>query len=235
MRMDPRVKPEDDGGEEKPGTPLNGTACGTAALVRPPSLLSSSSGLTRGSIRTARPLLPKKHAPFSPPTNSVPTILPSRHGYAARRGSEVGPALVAGEGREPAPQGPAENGLPPATRGKRRGVGPTLPFHAPDGAPGVPVRHTRGPGPADASASSAGVKPLREGCESAFPSAIAMARDCACQNGGAHPGNRRQASTAPALAEGPQSRAKTAERGAERCRRYNFSDEAASSAPSDAL
>jgi hypothetical protein len=46
-------------------------------------------------------------------------------GYAARRGSRAGSALVVREGRAPSPQGPAENGLPPATRGKRQGIGPT--------------------------------------------------------------------------------------------------------------
>jgi hypothetical protein len=37
------------------------------------------------------------------------------------------------------------------------------------------------------------------------------------KNGQAHPGNRRRTPPAPALAEGPKSRAQTAERGAERC------------------
>ncbi len=77
------------------------------------------------------------------PSNPCLQSSPSRHGYAARRGSQAGSALLVQEGREPAPKGPAENGLPPATRGKRRGTGPTLSFHAPNGAPDVPVRHAR--------------------------------------------------------------------------------------------
>ncbi len=150
----------------------------------------------------------------------MPTIHPSRHGYTVRRGSEAGSARGLGKRRKTPRTGPAENGLPPATWGKRWGVGPTLSFHAPDGAPDVPVRHTRRPGLADASASSAGWKHAGRPKPS-----VGIARACGrdVKTAMGPPGNRRTTSTIPAFAEGPESWAKTAERGAERCHLYYFS------------
>ncbi len=158
--------------------------------------------------------LPLHPSPFSPSNKPVPTILPSRHGYTARRDSEAGSARGVGKRRKTSRTGPAENGLPPATWGKRWGVGPILSFHASNGAPDVPVRHTRRPGLADASASSAG----REHAGRPKPS-VGVARACGrdVKTAMDPSGNRRTTSTIPAFAEGSESQAKTAERGAERC------------------
>jgi hypothetical protein len=93
-----------------------------------------------------RPRFPGKCPPVFPAASMRAYNPPSRRGYTARRCSEAGSALVVREGRKPSSRGRAENGLPPATRGKRQGIGRTLSFHTPNGAPDVPVRHTRGPG-----------------------------------------------------------------------------------------
>jgi hypothetical protein len=67
-------------------------------------------------------------ASFSPPASSMPTIPHPALGYTARRCGEAGSARGVRERRETSCTGPAENGLPPATRGKRRDIGPILPF-----------------------------------------------------------------------------------------------------------
>ena len=130
----------------------------------------------------------KNHPAFSPLCQPVPTISPSHHGYTVRRDSEAGSARGLGRRRRTPCIGPAENGLPPATWGKRRGVGPILPLHAPDGAPDVPVRHTRRPGLADASASSAGMETRRK-AKNLPPGS--PRRAVPVSNGDALPGNRR--------------------------------------------
>ncbi|AOF89982.1 hypothetical protein BSY16_2946 [Sinorhizobium sp. RAC02] len=154
---------------------------------------------------------------FSPLSPDAPYSVHPARGYAARRGSQAGSVLAVREGREPSPEGPAENGLPPATRGKRQGIGPTLSFHAANGAPDVPVRHARRLGLADASASSAGMAAVRKGQTPFRPQCPQgeVLRDEKSERpipetGGRHP-------PAPAFAEGSGSQAKTAERGAERC------------------
>ncbi len=171
---------------------------------------------------------------FSPPPSPHAILPSSRCGYTARRCGEAGSALLAGDGRKPSPRGLAENGLPPATRGKRRGVGPGPPLHASNGASGVPVRHTRGPGVMDASASSAGAAFSRERRQNPFRPGRAQGEPARCAKPDkTRPGNRRRTFLRPAFAERPKSRAKTAERGAER-RHIHSSDTAASSAPSEA-
>ena len=86
--------------------------------------------------------------------------------------------------------------------GNGRGIGPALSFHAPNGAPDVPVRHTRGPDLADASASSAGMAAVRKGVKP-FPPARSSRRGPARRKTGqAHPGNRRQTSTDRGLCRG---------------------------------
>ena len=67
---------------------------------------------------------------------------------------------------------------------------------------------------ADASASSAG---METGRVVATPSAVSPRRALRMSNGHALPGNRRSTPSSPAFAERPESRAKTAERGAGRC------------------
>ena len=52
---------------------------------------------------------------FSPSPHPRLQFLRSVLGYAARRGSEAGPALDVGERRKLSHSGPAENGLPPKT------------------------------------------------------------------------------------------------------------------------
>ena len=134
----------------------------------------------RGEFPARNRLISRKKRPrISPPPRPMPILRASRRGYTARRCSEAGSALWVREGRKPSSKGSAENGLPPATRGKRRDIGPTLRFTAPNGAPGVPVRHTRGTGLADASASSAGRKAVRgEASPSGSPR-----RAAGCKNG----------------------------------------------------
>jgi hypothetical protein len=122
-------------------------------------------------------------ASFSPPASSMPTIPPSRsriHRKALRRGG-------VGAGRE----GKTRNLMhracgkwsPSGDTGKWRDVGPILPFHAPNGAPGVPVRHTRGrnwrmrrhrpPGWKQAGWFERTARPYRQGvrygCQTAMP------------------------------------------------------------------
>jgi hypothetical protein len=156
-------------------------------------------------------------------------------GYAARRGSRAGSALVVREGRAPSSQGPAENGLPPATRGKRQGIGPPLSFHAPNGAPDVPVRHTRGLGLADASASSAGMAAVRKGVKPLSVGKVLKARTCTAKN-------RNGPSRKPAAdihgsrpLQRDRSRRQKPLNGALKGVTYTKPYEAASSAPSDAL
>jgi hypothetical protein len=62
----------------------------------------------------------RKRSSCPHPANPCLQSFHPAQGYAARRGSRAGSALVVREGRAPSPQGPAENGLPPATRGKRQ-------------------------------------------------------------------------------------------------------------------
>jgi hypothetical protein len=165
----------------------------------------------------------------------MPTILSSRHGYAARRGSRAGSALAVREGRAPSPQGPAENGLPPATRGKRQGIGPPLSFHAPNGAPDVPVRHTRGPGLADASASSAGMAAVRKGVKLLSVGKDLKARSCTAKNRNGP--SRKPAADIHGLRplQRDRSRRQKPLNGALKGVTYTKPYEAASSAPSDAL
>jgi hypothetical protein len=149
------------------------------------------------------------------PANPCLQSSPSRHGYAARRGSQAGSALSVREGRVPSSKGPAENGLPPATRGKWRGIGPTPSFTLrtarrmclcgtqggwTGGCVGIVRRNASSPegGNTFRPASPRSVMPWR-------------------QNGRPIPETGDQHPPAPAFAEGPESRAKTAERGAERC------------------
>ena len=140
--------------------------------------------------------------------------------------------LWAGEGRKLSPRGPAENGLPPATRGKRR-ASDRPSASRPERRAGRACAAHKGAGLADASASSAGMKPLRKGLPFRPPSPRRAMADAKTESGliletdGKHP-------PGPAFAERPRSRAKTAERGAER-RHIHISDPATSSAPSDAL
>jgi hypothetical protein len=89
----------------------------------------------------------------------------------------------------------SRTGLPPATRGKWRGFGQVLPFHLRTRAPGVPVRHTRKPQAGIGRPRSGRIFPVREFCP-----VRAAAR-------GAPFGFCRESG----------SRAKTVERGAERC------------------
>jgi hypothetical protein len=78
----------------------------------------------------------------------------------------------------------------------------------------------KGAGLADASASSAGMRP--SGRQN-LPSTIAMARDGRMTKRKRPPsGNRRTPSIVPAFAERPELRAKTAERGAERRHTHTF-------------
>ena len=117
--------------------------------------------------------------------------------------------------------------------GSGRAVGPGPPLHAPNGAPGVPVRHTRRPGVMDASASSAGAAFSRERRQNPFRPGGAQGEPARrTKPDKIRPGNRRRTFLRPAFAERPKSRAKTAERGAER-RHIHSSDKAASSAPSE--
>ncbi|AOF88748.1 hypothetical protein BSY16_3785 [Sinorhizobium sp. RAC02] len=81
-------------------------------------------------LRFCQPLSGEKSRTFPHPANPCLQSCHPARGYAARRGSQAGSALSVREGREPSPEGPAENGLPPATRGKRQGIGQTLSFHA---------------------------------------------------------------------------------------------------------
>ncbi len=131
------------------------------------------------------------HETPSPPTKLVPTISPFRHGYTGRRAGEAEPVPVVKGRREPSPSGSAENGLPPATRGKRQGFGPACRFRCPNGASDVPVRHTWWP---EGWFRRASTKSVRESGK---------------------PGGK--GSSGKATAEGPESWIKTAERGAERC------------------
>jgi len=81
-------------------------------------------------IHAARhvPHRPRFHPTFSPPRKSGLHSSHPAEGYAARRGSQAGSALVMREGRAPSSQGSAENGLPPAIRGIWRGcrTGPAI-------------------------------------------------------------------------------------------------------------
>jgi len=71
-------------------------------------------------------------SPFIPAISTMPTISPFRHGYTGRRAGETGSALVVKGRREPSPSGSVENGLPPATRGKRQGFRTGLPLLMPE-------------------------------------------------------------------------------------------------------
>jgi hypothetical protein len=134
--MDPRVEPEDDSGEERSQADRDETPAGAACRVRiyrrfrgRPPLRSSSSGSIRGSTsHGTSPTVPAFTRHFPRPAN--PCLLSSHpaEGYAARRGSRAGSALVMREGRAPSSQGSAENGLPPAIRGIWRGcrTGPAI-------------------------------------------------------------------------------------------------------------
>jgi hypothetical protein len=80
----------------------------------------------------------------SPSPKPVPTLPLSRRGYTRRRPGEARPALVVKGRREPSSSGSAENGLPPARRGKQMVSDRPPASDARKSAPGVPVRHTGG-------------------------------------------------------------------------------------------
>ena len=179
-------------------SPSNGR--GTRPLRRylQTSRLASSSGLTRGSRPHAAAIPhPRSHRTFSPPPPSMPTISPSRRGYTARRRGEAGSARGVGGRRRTPCTGPAENGLPPATRGKRRALDRAFRF-TPRTARRACLCGTQG----GRSGGCVGIVRRDEARPErlAFPSAIAKARDDGCKNGKRrHPGNRRETSARPGL------------------------------------
>jgi len=138
--VDPRLRAEGDGGEEKGSLSIEWARHGKRCFCPSPlhqTVRQETPPFTPSSLfRTARhrrrcfspsPLSCRENTrPFSPPHEPVPTIPPSRHGYTARRCSEAGSARGGRGRRRTSRTGPAENGLPPATRGKREGVGPAL-------------------------------------------------------------------------------------------------------------
>ncbi len=144
----------------------------------------------------------------------MPTIPPSRpriHRKALRRGG-VGAGL----------EGMTRN-LMHRARGKWSPSGDTgeMAGYRTDPAVSCPERRVgracaahKGAELADASASSAG---METGRVVAAPSAVSPRRALRMSNGHALPGNRRSTPSSPAFAERPESRAKTAERGAGRC------------------
>mgnify|MGYP005760502977 CR=1 FL=1 len=139
----------------------------------------------------------KTHPRSSPSPKPVPILPLSRRGYTRRRPGEAGPALVVKGRREPSSSGSAENGLPPARRGKQMVPDRPPASDARKSAPGVPVRHTGG--------SMRMVSPD-----------LQVRRDA----GAASLGTRETGGQTPlhsTFAERPESRAQTAERGAERC------------------
>ncbi|TCN41512.1 hypothetical protein EV665_113101 [Shinella granuli] len=79
----------------------------------------------------------------------------------------------------------------------------------------------KGAGLADASASSAGMKTVRKGLPFRPPSPRRAMADAKTENG-LLPETDGKRPPGPAFAEGPKSRAKTAERGAERRHTYIF-------------
>ena len=241
--VDPRLRAEGDGGEEKGSLSIEWARHGKRCFCPSPlhqTVRQETPPFTPSSLfRTARhrrrcfspsPLSCRENTrPFSPPHEPVPTIPPSRHGYTARRCSEAGSARGGRGRRRTSRTGPAENGLPPATRGKRSGVGPALSLHAPNGAPGVPVRHTRGQEMADASASSAGMDTVRKEAPSVR---FAMERGADAkterpvpETGEDHP--------RPLPLQRDRSRGQKPLNGALKGATYKQSVEAASSAPSD--
>jgi hypothetical protein len=136
--------PQDEGERVAPPHPF--------VILSP--ILSSSSGLTRGSKTKPSPLksffsphpnppnplmslvcawilgssprmTKEKFFPLHPPPPNPCLKSPrSALGYTGRRAGEVGPARWARGRRRTSCTGFAENGLPPATRGEARGFGP---------------------------------------------------------------------------------------------------------------
>ncbi|TCL73934.1 hypothetical protein EV286_103468 [Rhizobium sp. BK251] len=107
-------------------------------------------------------------------------------GYTGRRSGEAGPVPQVGDGRKSRPAGSAEHGLPLATRGAgERASGRPLPAAARNSAPGAPVWRRKVAG---LKAASDRMSDRISGC-------------------------RRLSAGRPAAAEGPKSRAQTAEAG----------------------
>jgi hypothetical protein len=154
--------------------------------------------------------------PFIPAPRPHAILLPSHHGYTGRRAGEAGSARGVRGRRRTSRSGLAENGLPPATRGETGFSDQPSSLEARKSAPGVPVRHTG----------------WLTGWFRRTVQSPSDARSSGLARGRRHRRNRRQTPSGLATSEGPKSRAKTAERGAERCHLFYFY-EAAFSAPSD--
>ena len=139
----------------------------------------------------------REHFPRPQNPCHTPLIPPRIHRKALRRG---GGGALGGEGREPSPRGPAENGLPPATRGKRRGVG-SVPWFHPRTARRACLCGTQGGRDwRTASASSAGVTFFRERQKPFRPERErTSARSGAPKPEGNPPGNRRRTAAGPGL------------------------------------
>jgi hypothetical protein len=149
-------------------------------------------------------------SPFSPPIKPMPTITPSSSGYTGRRSGEAGPAPDVKKRRKSSRTGFAENGLPPATRAERMRVG----------------RQRRLFDQTQQSAGRACVAHKGKTGSGSHRPLSARWFERAIGNGD---GKRHS----PIFqSEGPKSRAKTAERGAERCHLL-LTYEAAFSAPAD--
>ena len=147
----------------------------------------------------------RKYLCIFPALHPTPTILAPRHGYTARRRGEAGSAIAIRERRKPASEWPAENGLPPATRGKRRASNRAFRFTSERRAGRACAAH-KGAGMADASALSAGM-----GSSGEVRLSVRRRQDARLRmkkRNRSSPGNRQKRSSGPALAERPRSRAK---------------------------
>jgi hypothetical protein len=157
------------------------------------------------------------------PTHEISTTYPPPHprppnpclkstrsalGYTGRRAGEVGPAPGVRGRRKISPPGFAENGLPPATRGEARGFGPDPRLLKPERARRACLCGTQG----GLGIGVAGrIRPSRQ---RAFGEGALGVGGNLVRPGFWQPDEHRSRKT---LAEGPESRATTAERGAERC------------------
>ena len=183
---------------------------------------SSSLGKHGHDASIFQPLSREKSRTFPRPAHPCLQSSHPAEGYAARRGSQAGSALAVREGRRPSPEGPAENGLPPATRGKRQGIGPPCRF-TPRTARRMCLCGTQGGWLGgcvgivrrDGSSPERRQTPFRrQGPQGEVLRGEKSDRPIP-ETGGRHP-------RIAAFAEGPESQAKTAERGAERCHIYFF-------------